>query len=180
VRRDAFAAFFAADTLSLGVCNGCQMFSGLKDLVPGADHWPRFVRNRSEQFEGRSVLVRINDVASPWLAGMADSVLPVAVAHGEGRIETEGPAALAALIASKTVAMQFVDHQHAPAATYPLNPNGSAEGITGITSRDGRALILMPHPERVVRSVANSWYPAEWGDDGPWLRLFRNARVALA
>jgi phosphoribosylformylglycinamidine synthase len=151
--RDAFAAFFAGDTLSLGVCNGCQMFSGLKDLVPGADHWPRFVRNRSEQFEGRSVLVRINDVASPWLAGMADSVLPVA--------------------------MQFVDHRHAPAGTYPHNPNGSAEGITGITSRDGRALILMPHPERVVRSVANSWYPAEWGDDGPWLRLFRNARVAL-
>jgi phosphoribosylformylglycinamidine synthase len=177
--RDEFAAFFAADTLSLGVCNGCQMFSGLKDLVPGADLWPRFVRNRSEQFEARTVLVRINDVASPWLSGMAGSVLPVAVAHGEGRVETDDAAALAALRASGTVALQFVDNAHAIASLYPGNPNGSADGITGITSRDGRVLVLMPHPERVVRSVSNSWHPPEWGEDGPWLRLFRNARVAL-
>jgi phosphoribosylformylglycinamidine synthase len=177
--RDEFAAFFAADTLSLGVCNGCQMFAGLKELVPGAGHWPRFVRNRSEQFEARSVLVRINDVASPWLDGMAGSVLPVAVAHGEGRVETDDAAALRSLLASGAVALQFVDHAHKATVRYPFNPNGSAEGITGITSRDGRVLILMPHPERVVRTVSNSWHPRDWGDDGPWLRLFRNARVAL-
>jgi phosphoribosylformylglycinamidine synthase len=178
--RDEFSAFFARDTLSLGVCNGCQMFSGIRTLVPGAGHWPRFVRNRSEQFEARSVLVRINESRSPWLDGMAGSVLPVAVAHGEGRVECEDAAALEHLLDSGTVAAQFVDHAHAPTVSYPLNPNGSVAGITGITSRDGRALILMPHPERVVRSVSNSWYPKDWGDDGPWLRLFRNAHAALA
>jgi len=107
-------------------------------------------------------------------------VLPVAVAHGEGRIEPSDAAAVDALLATSTVALQFVDDDHRPTDLYPLNPNGSAKGITGITSRDGRVLILMPHPERVFRTVANSWHPAEWGDDGPWLRLFRNARAALA
>jgi phosphoribosylformylglycinamidine synthase len=177
--QEEFARFFARDTLSLGVCNGCQMFAHLKALVPGADHWPRFVRNRSEQFEARSVLVRINDVRSPWLAGMAGSVIPVAVAHGEGRIEPSDGASVAALLATGTVAMQFVDDDHRVTDVYPANPNGSAQGITGLTSRDGRALVLMPHPERVFRTVSNSWHPADWGDDGPWLRLFRNARVAL-
>ena len=177
--RDAFAEFFAADTLALGVCNGCQMFAQLKDLIPGAAQWPRFVRNRSEQFEGRSSLVRINAVASPWLAGMAGSVLPIAVAHGEGRAEFDAPADAAALHRDRRVALQFVDGDHRVAERYPANPNGSLDGIAGVVNANGHVLALMPHPERVFRAVNNSWRPDEWGEDGPWVRLFRNARVAL-
>ncbi len=174
--RDAFEAFFARDTLSLGICNGCQMFSHLKDLIPGAEGWPRFVRNRSEQFEARTVLVEIVGSNSPWIEGMEGSVLPVAVAHGEGRMETDPEHGA---IDSERVAVRFVDDQHRPTIVYPFNPNGSTDGITGITNRDGRVLIMMPHPERVFRAVQNSYYPPTWGEDGPWLRLFRNARVAL-
>ena len=175
--RDAFAAFFArSDTLTLGVCNGCQMLSQLKSLVPGAAAWPRFVRNRSEQFEGRSVIVRIGATDSPWLAGMAGSVLPIAVAHGEGRVEFDAPEwdSRRAL-----TVLRYVDGIGQPTERYPLNPNGSQGGVAGLTSSDGRALIMMPHPERVFRAIQHSWCPPEWDGDGPWLRLFRNARVAL-
>ncbi len=170
--RDTFQAFFERDTLTLGVCNGCQMLSRLKALVPGADAWPRFERNRSEQFEGRSVMVRINPNASPWLDGMAGSTVPIAVAHGEGRAEFRDPAPPAVL--------QYVDGLGGVTDTYPLNPNGSRNALAGTISADGRALIMMPHPERVFRTVQNSWHPEDWGEDGPWLRLFRNARVALS
>jgi len=177
--RDAFGRFFAKDSLSLGVCNGCQMFATLKQLIPGADHWPRFVRNRSEQFEARTSLVRINAVASPWLAGMYGSVLPVAVAHGEGRAEFDTPADAVHLVQDNGVALQFADAAARVALDYPGNPNGSPDGIAGIVNSDGRVFALMPHPERVFRTVTNSWHPDEWGEDGPWVRLFRNARVAL-
>ena len=169
--RDEFLAFFERDTLTLGVCNGCQMLSRLKSLIPGAGAWPRFERNRSEQFEGRSVVVRINANRSPWLDGMAGSALPIAVAHGEGRAEFRDPKPQAVL--------QYIDGLNEATETYPMNPNGSRDALAGTTSTDGRALIMMPHPERVFRSVQNSWHPADWGEDGPWLRLFRNARVAL-
>jgi phosphoribosylformylglycinamidine synthase len=177
--REAFARFFARDSLSLGVCNGCQMFATLKQLIPGADHWPRFVRNRSEQFEARTSLVRINAVASPWLAGMAGSVLPIAVAHGEGRAEFDTSADAARLAQNNGVALQFADAGGGIAQRYPANPNGSPDGIAGIVNTDGRVLAVMPHPERVFRTVTNSWHPDEWGEDGPWVRLFRNARAAL-
>ncbi|MYE82768.1 MAG: hypothetical protein F4X36_13220 [Gammaproteobacteria bacterium] len=175
--RDAFAAFFArSDTLTLGVCNGCQMLSQVKSLVPGAARWPRFVRNRSEQFEGRSVVVRVGATDSPWLAGMVGSVLPIAVAHGEGRVEFDAPEWDSRQ--ARTV-LRYVDGIGQPTERYPLNPNGSQGGVAGLTSTDGRALIMMPHPERVFRAIQHSWCPPEWDGDGPWLRLFRNARVAL-
>ena len=175
--RDAFQAFFERpDTLTLGVCNGCQMLCELKSLVPGAAAWPRFVRNRSEQFEGRSVTVRIAHTDSPWLAGMAGSVLPIAVAHGEGRAEFEHPEWDAR---QARTALRYVDGVGRPTERYPLNPNGSAAGLAGLVSSDGRALVMMPHPERVFRSIQHSWCPHDWDDDGPWLRLFRNARAAL-
>ncbi len=176
--REAFTAFFARpETFTLGACNGCQMLSALRSLVPGAGHWPRFVRNRSEQFEGRVGLVEVLPTPSLFLAGMAGSVLPIAVAHGEGRAEFVDDAAFAACAGSGLVSLRFVDNRGRPAESYPANPNGSPQGITGLTSRDGRATILMPHPERVFRSVQNSWYPAQWGEDGGWMRMFRNARV---
>jgi phosphoribosylformylglycinamidine synthase len=176
--RQQFTAFFARpETFTLGVCNGCQMLSALKVLVPGADHWPRFVRNRSEQFEGRACLVEVLPSPSVFLAGMAGSVLPIAVAHGEGRAEFADDPAFEVCAASGLVSLRFVDNFGRPAESYPANPNGSPQGITGLTSRDGRATIVMPHPERVFRSVQNSWRPESWGEDGGWLRMFRNARV---
>ena len=178
--REAFAAFFAADRLALGVCNGCQMMAHLKALIPGAESWPRFVRNRSEQFEGRNVLVRINPNASPWLAGMAGSVLPVPVAHGEGRAEFDDPSELGRLASTGRVAAQYVDAEHRVSQAYPANPNGSEDGLAGVTAADGQVLVLMPHPERVFRSVQNAWADPSWGEDGPWMRMFRNARRALA
>jgi len=178
--RAAFTAFFEReDSFTLGVCNGCQMISTLRELIPGADHWPRFVRNRSEQFEARLALVRVESSPSILLAGMAGSHLPIAVAHGEGRAEFPDPAALADCEASGTVAVRFLENDLAVARAYPANPNGSPAGITGLTSRDGRATIMMPHPERVFRSVQHSWAPAQWGEDGGWMRLFRNARQWL-
>jgi phosphoribosylformylglycinamidine synthase len=176
--RDAFQRFFARpDTFTLGVCNGCQMVSNLKDVIPGAGHWPRFVRNRSEQFEARLALLRIEPSPSVLLAGMAGSLLPIAVAHGEGRAEFASEEALEALDGSGLVAARFVDHHGQPTQHYPENPNGSPRGITAVTSTDGRATIVMPHPERVFRSVQLSWRPDDLGADSPWLRLFRNARV---
>ncbi len=176
--RDQFAAFFDRnDTFSLGVCNGCQMMSNLKSLIPGTEHWPHFVRNRSEQFEARFSLVRIEESPSVLLSGMAGSHLPVAVAHGEGRAEFADEAAQSSVDTSGLVALRYLDNNLQVTERYPANPNGSPAGLTGVTSRDGRATIMMPHPERVFRTVTNSWHPDSWGDDGPWLRLFRNARV---
>jgi phosphoribosylformylglycinamidine synthase len=166
-----------ADTFALGVCNGCQMFSALREIVPGAELWPRFVRNRSEQFEGRLSLVEIQDSPSLFFRGMAGSRLPVAVAHGEGRVEPTDIPHLAAIEDSGLVAARFVDGRGEVAASYPANPNGSPGGITALTTPDGRATILMPHPERVFRSALMSWHPDGWGEDSPWMRMFRNARV---
>jgi phosphoribosylformylglycinamidine synthase len=176
--RDMFSAFFARqDSFALGVCNGCQMLSTLKELIPGADHWPRFVRNQSEQFEARYSQLEI--LASPALffSGMQGSVLPIAVAHGEGRAEFSADGAAADVMNSGLVTARYVDGRGAVATRYPQNPNGSALGITGLTTADGRVTIMMPHPERVFRAVTNSWHPDEWGEDGPWMRMFRNARV---
>ena len=178
--RDAFAAFFArADTLTLGVCNGCQMLAHAKQLIPGADAWPRFVANRSERFEARTVLVRIATNDSPWLAGMVGTVLPIPVAHGEGRTEFDLGIDFDGLAGRGAVAMQYVEADGTPTERYPHNPNGAAQGLAGITAANGRVLATMPHPERVFRAVQNSWQHSSWGEDGPWLRLFRNARVAL-
>jgi phosphoribosylformylglycinamidine synthase len=178
--RDEFATYFArSDTFSLGVCNGCQMMSALKDIIPGAEAWPRFVRNKVEQFEARLSLVEIVESPSILFAGMAGSRLPIAVSHGEGRADF-------AHTGSQTdarVAMRFIDSSGAPAERYPLNPNGSPAGITAVTSLDGRATVLMPHPERVARAATLSWHPVAWDQQAdefgasPWLRLFRNARV---
>jgi len=177
VMRARFTAFFQRqDTFTLGVCNGCQMVSTLKELIPGASHWPRFVRNRSEQFEARLALVRVEPTPSVLLSGMEGSHLPIAVAHGEGRAEFTSPQAQAACDTSGTVALRYIENDLSLADRYPANPNGSPCGITGLTSLDGRATIMMPHPERVFRTVQNSWAPAEWGEDAGWLRLFRNAR----
>ncbi|MFT3927940.1 MAG: phosphoribosylformylglycinamidine synthase [Myxococcales bacterium] len=178
--RDAFAAFFArGDTFALGVCNGCQMMSNLKDLIQGAENWPRFVRNRSEQFEARLSLVRVEKSPSLFFQGMEGSVLPITVAHGEGRAEFASEASREALERSGVVAARFVDNHGAPTQRYPFNPNGSPGALTALTTPDGRVTIMMPHPERVFRAVQYSWRPAAWREDGPWLRLFRNARVAV-
>ena len=181
--RKEFSAFFArTDAFALGICNGCQMLSNLRELVPGADLWPRFVRNRSEQFEARVAMVEVTDSPSILLRGMQGSRLPIAVAHGEGRAEFESDAARAALDASGLVGARYVDHFGKVTEHYPENPNGSPNGITSICNRDGRVTLLMPHPERVFRSVQYSWRPREWGqaEDAPWLRLFRNARAWVA
>jgi phosphoribosylformylglycinamidine synthase len=175
--RDQFQTFFERqDTFSLGVCNGCQMLSTLKELIPGTEHWPRFVTNKSERFEARFSLVEVQQSPSVFFQGMAGSRMPIAVSHGEGHAEFANDAAVKAALESGTVAVQYVDNFGKPTTQYPNNPNGSPEGITGITSTDGRATVMMPHPERVFRAVANSWHPDEWKEDSPWMRMFRNAR----
>ena len=174
--RDEFAAFFARpDSFALGVCNGCQMMGALAELVPGASDWPRFVKNRSEQFEARLVLVELPRSPSLFFAGMEGSRIPVVTAHGEGRAQFEGGARLEQAI----VAMRFVDNRGEPTERYPANPNGSPLGIAGLTTADGRFTIVMPHPERVFRSVQMSWRPDGWPEDSPWMRAFRNARAWL-
>jgi len=175
--RDQFEGFFQReDTFSLGVCNGCQMLSNLKSLIPGADLWPRFVRNLSEQFEARFSLVRIEQSNSIMLSGMQGSVMPIAVSHGEGRVEFSSPNELAKLNRSNQVTLRFLENNLQVASLYPANPNGSPEGISGVTSADGRVTLMMPHPERVFRTVLNSWHPQDWGEDSGWMRIFRNAR----
>ena len=177
--REQFEAFFQrVDTFALGVCNGCQMMSNLQALIPGASDWPHFVKNKSEQFEARVATVEIQKSASLFFDGMAGSRLPVAVAHGEGYAEFADSAALEG--AQSLVALRFVNNAGRVTDRYPLNPNGSPQGITGLTTADGRFTILMPHPERVFRTVQNSWHPEGWGEDGPWLRMFRNARKWVA
>ncbi|MDE2349118.1 MAG: phosphoribosylformylglycinamidine synthase [Gammaproteobacteria bacterium] len=176
--RDDFAAFFGRpETFTLGVCNGCQMLSALRELVPGAAHWPRFTRNRSEQYEARLALVRIAESPSVLMRGMAGSVLPIVVAHGEGRAEFAADAAEAGLRAAGLATLRYVDNRGAATMRYPFNPNGSPGGLAGVCNADGRVTALMPHPERVFRSVQNSWAPREWREDGGWMRLFRNARA---
>ena len=176
--RDQFQQFFhRPDTFSLGVCNGCQMLSNLKTLIPGAELWPRFVRNLSEQFEARFSLVRIEDSPSIFLQGMAGTHMPIAISHGEGRAEFARPDVLAQLQQSNQIAMRFLENNLEVASRYPANPNGSPDGITGVTSVDGRATLMMPHPERVYRTVLNSWHPDDWGEDSGWMRIFRNART---
>jgi phosphoribosylformylglycinamidine synthase len=178
--RDQFAAFFARpDTFTLGICNGCQMVSNLREIVPGSSHWPRFVRNLSEQYEARVALVRVERSRSILLSGMEGSQIPIVVAHGEGQAEFADASALDALEARDGVALRYVDSRGRQATTYPANPNGSAAAIAAVCSDDGRVTITMPHPERVFRTVQNSWAPAAWGEDGAWMRLFRNARVWL-
>ena len=176
--RDQFSQFFANEnTLSLGVCNGCQFISTLAEIIPGAENWPRFVRNKSERFEARAAMVKINDTNSLWFKGMAGSHMPIAVSHGEGRVEFKTPENLTALQAQNLIVAQYIDSHLNVTETYPANPNGSALGITAISNIDGRIAAMMPHPERVFRAVSNSWYPEDWSEDGAWMRIFRNARV---
>jgi phosphoribosylformylglycinamidine synthase len=173
--REMFAAFFAREnSVSLGICNGCQMMAQLRDIIPGAEHWPTFQRNASEQYEARLALLEVGESPSVFLRGMAGSRIPVAVAHGEGR------AVFADVIdqGAVDVAARYVEGGRV-AERYPANPNGSPDGIAGVASRDGRATILMPHPERTLRSANFSWAPADWPEDSPWQRMFRNARVWL-
>ncbi|WP_312920847.1 phosphoribosylformylglycinamidine synthase [Stutzerimonas nitrititolerans] len=176
--RDGFQAFFErSDSFALGVCNGCQMMSNLHELIPGSESWPHFVRNRSEQFEARVAMVQVQESPSIFLQGMTGSRLPIAIAHGEGHAEFENEAALLEADLSGTVALRYIDNHGKVTERYPANPNGSPRGITGLTTRDGRVTIMMPHPERVFRAVTNSWRPDEWQEDGGWMRMFRNARV---
>lgn len=173
-----FKQFFERDnTFSLGVCNGCQMLSNLKSLIPGAEHWPHFVTNQSERFEARVAMVEVADSPSVLLAGMQGSRMPIAVSHGEGRAEFTLDNQMSVLKNESQIALRYVDNYGRVTTNYPSNPNGSAQGITGLTSLDGRSTIMMPHPERVFRAVSNSWRPSEWKEDGPWMRMFRNARV---
>ena len=174
--RDEFEGFFTrSDSFALGVCNGCQMMSNLHEIVPGASDWPHFVGNRSEQFEARFVMAEVTESPSLFFGGMAGSRMPIAVAHGEGYAEFGSPGQLER--ARSVVALRYVDNRGSPTELYPLNPNGSVGGITGLTTPDGRFTIMMPHPERVFRAVQHSWRPEGWDEDGPWMRMFRNARA---
>ena len=175
--RSQFEAFFKReDTFALGVCNGCQMLSNLHELIPGAEHWPHFVRNMSEQFEARVAMVEVQESDSLFFAGMAGSRMPIAIAHGEGRAEFASEDDIAELSAGQ-IALRFVNNYGDVTEQYPFNPNGSPQGITGLTANDGRVTIMMPHPERVFRAIQNSYIPGEWDEDGAWMRMFRNARV---
>jgi phosphoribosylformylglycinamidine synthase len=173
--RDQFEGFFnREDSFALGICNGCQMLSNLKSLIPGTEHWPHFVRNRSEQFEARFVMVEVQESSSVLLDGMAGSRMPIAVAHGEGRAEFASADVIKSV--SPEVAIRYIENNGEIASRYPANPNGSPDGIAGLSNADGRVTIMMPHPERVIRTVTNSWHPDDWQESAPWMRLFRNAR----
>jgi phosphoribosylformylglycinamidine synthase len=179
--RDQFSDFFERpDSFALGVCNGCQMLSSLVELIPGAGAWPRFVRNVSEQFEARFSQVEVLASPSLFLQGMQGAVLPIAVAHGEGRADFGDLATARQALSQGLVSLRYLDGHGRVAEAYPANPNGSPLGITGLTTTDGRVTIMMPHPERVFRSVQNSWHPDDWGEDAPWMRMFRNARAWVA
>jgi phosphoribosylformylglycinamidine synthase len=179
--RDEFSTFFnRADSFALGVCNGCQMMSNLHSIIPGAQHWPHFVKNKSEQFEARLAMVEVLESPSLFFSGMAGSKMPIAVAHGEGFTEFSGESAVNDVLAKNLVTMRFIDSASTPTVRYPFNPNGSPQGITGLTSTDGRFSIMMPHPERVIRNVQNTWQRCGDAEDGAWLRMFRNARKYIA
>ena len=170
--KGMFAKFFARpDTFALGVCNGCQMLSQLKDIIPGAEAWPRFARNVSEQFEARVCTLEVMDSPSIFFKGMEGSILPVAVAHGEGRALWDRPQAQA----DARKSLRFVDGRGNATERYPFNPNGTKGGLTGFTTTDGRVTIMMPHPERGFRAAQLSYNPGVFGKDGPWMRMFRNA-----
>jgi phosphoribosylformylglycinamidine synthase len=174
---DQFARFFArTDTFGLGICNGCQMMSNLKSMIPGAQAWPKFTRNKSEQFEARFGMVEVQDSRSIFFAGMAGTQAPIAIAHGEGYADFS----LTGDIDAVSVGLRYIDNHGAVTQAYPFNPNGSPQGIASVTSEDGRFTVLMPHAERVFRSVQQSWHPAAWGEDSPWMRMFRNARKFVA
>ena len=177
--KEEFSNYFAnLDVFALGVCNGCQMMSQLKEIIPGADHWPEFVQNTSEQFEARLVMVEIQPSASILLDGMQGSSLPVAVAHGEGRAVLS-EIKLKELVKNDQITLKYINNNLQDTEIYPFNPNGSPQGATGFCNQDGRFTIMMPHPERLFRSIQYSWHPREWAEDGPWLRMFRNARKYL-
>jgi phosphoribosylformylglycinamidine synthase len=178
-RKDFSDFFNRTDTFSLGVCNGCQMLSNLKELIPGAEIWPHFVRNESDRFEARLISVKIEDSPSILFKDMSGSILPIAVAHGEGRAEFRGQEFIAKALKSNLVSMRFVDNYGNYTNRYPLNPNGSPEGITSMCSTDGRVTIMMPHPERVFRAVQLSYAPEGWEGFSPWIKMFRNARAWL-
>ena len=174
---DTFSAFFnRSTTFALGVCNGCQMMAQLKSLIPGAANWPIFVTNRSEQFEARFSMVEITPSSSVLFSGMIGSRMPVAIAHGEGQAKWLHADNFASAQTSQTVALRYIDHYGNPTQEYPANPNGSLLGTAGVTNEDGRFTILMPHPERVFRTSQWSWHPGSWGENSPWLRIFRNLR----
>jgi phosphoribosylformylglycinamidine synthase len=176
--RDQFSDFFARnDTFALGVCNGCQMLSQLRELIPGTEFWPRFIENKSEQFEARLSLVKIPESNSILFSGMQGSIVPIVVSHGEGHAVFSQTDHVAKLAAQKLIAMQYVDNNHAITEVYPANPNGSIQGITGLTNDSGRVTILMPHPERVFRAAQLSWHPKEWNERSPWAQIFDNARL---
>ena len=176
-RLQQFERFFArGDAFAFGICNGCQMFAALKSIIPGTEHWPRFVKNRSEQYEARFSLVEVLESPSVLYAGMAGSFLPIAVAHGEGRAEFASPAAAAACAQSGLVGLRYVNHDRVPATSYPNNPSGTPFGIAALANADGRVTITMPHPERSFRYVQNSWRPRGAGEYSGWTRVFRNAR----
>jgi len=179
--RDQFSTFFSRqDSFALGVCNGCQMMSNLSGIIPGAQAWPKFTRNQSEQYEARLVMAEVLSSPSIFTQGMEGSQLPIAVAHGEGFANFSQQGNLNQLQQQGLATLRFVDHEGKPTETYPMNPNGSVGGLTGVTTPDGRFTVMMPHPERVFRAVQMSWCPPEWLNtpDGasPWLRIFRNAR----
>jgi len=176
--RDQFQLFFnRSDTFTLGICNGCQAVSNLAELIPGAEHWPGFVQNLSEQFEARMCQVEVQPNPSILLSGMVGSRLPIVVAHGEGRAEFKDDEGMRKAESAGIIALRFVDNYDKPTHHYPENPNGSPGGITGLSSSDGRVTIMMPHPERLFRSIQHSWRPEQWTEDAPWMRLFRNARA---
>jgi phosphoribosylformylglycinamidine synthase len=173
---DEFSAFFTrSNSFALGICNGCQMMSNLYQLIPGAGHWPRFVRNQSEQFEARFTMAEILPSPSIFTTDMAGSMMPVVVAHGEGLVETR-KATAQQLLDNNSACLRYVDSSGQATETYPINPNGSLLGLNGFCNEDGRFTIMMPHPERIFRTVQNSWHPEDWEEYSPWMRLFHNAR----
>jgi phosphoribosylformylglycinamidine synthase len=185
--NDEFSAFFNRnDSFALGVCNGCQMMSNLHSIIPGSEHWPHFVRNKSEQFEARLAMVEVLKSPSLFFNGMAGSRMPIAVAHGEGFAEFSSQSTVNSALDKKLVTMRFIDNESSlngkstATEVYPFNPNGSPLGITGLTTTGGRFSIMMPHPERVFRAVQHSWRPDDWQEDAPWMRMFRNARKFIA
>lgn len=174
--RDAFEAFFSRpDTIALGICNGCQMMSNLKEIIPGSSLWPHFVKNKSEQFEARFVSVEILPSNSIFFTGMHGAILPIVVAHGEGYTEYEDSKQLNDVLNHQLATLRYVDNYHKGTSAYPMNPNGSPQGMTGFTSDNGRFSIMMPHPERVFRTVQNSWHPETWDELAPWYKMFANA-----
>ncbi|WP_197745291.1 phosphoribosylformylglycinamidine synthase [Candidatus Nitrosacidococcus tergens] len=177
---DEFATFFTRkDSFALGVCNGCQMFSHLLEIIPGAALWPKFTTNYSGQFEARLITIEVLNSPSLFFQGMENSKIPIVVAHGEGYAQFKDPESMEASIANQNIALRFIDNYGQPTEHYPFNPNGSPQGITGLTNDDGRFTIMMPHPERVFLTDQYSWHPKNWGSDGPWLRMFQNARYWL-